>query len=85
MKRLPAMHDCPLFWVRAVTAVATAVSRSALGMTMNGSEPPSSSTDFFTLAAARRGDRAAGGLGAGERDGLHAGVVDDRFDLAPSR
>jgi len=42
------MQDWPLFWVRATTAVATAFSRSALGMTMNGSEPPSSSTTCLT-------------------------------------
>ncbi len=52
MKRFAAMQDWPLFWVRAVTAVATAASRSALGMTMNGSEPPSSRTAFLTSAAA---------------------------------
>ncbi len=52
MNRLAAMQDWPLFWVRAVTAVATALSRSALGITMNGSDPPSSSTAFFTCAAA---------------------------------
>ena len=47
MNRLAAMHDCPLLIVRAFTAVFTAASRSALGMTMNGSLPPSSSTVFL--------------------------------------
>src|SRR5215469_8252743 len=44
MNRLAAMQDWPLFWTRAVTAVLTASSRSADGITMNGSLPPSSST-----------------------------------------
>ena len=48
MNRLAAMHDCPLFCTRALTAVRTQVSRSAEGSTMNGSEPPSSSTLFFS-------------------------------------
>lgn len=44
MNRLAAMQDWPLFCTRAVTAVLTASSRSAEGITMNGSLPPSSST-----------------------------------------
>ena len=53
MNRLAAMHDWPLLIVRALTAVRTAASRSALGITMNGSLPPSSSTLFLmTLPAA---------------------------------
>ena len=47
MKRLEAMQDCPLFWMRAVTASGTVASMSAELATMNGSEPPNSSTDFF--------------------------------------
>ena len=47
MKRLAAMQLWPLFWLRARTAVAAAASRSASARTMNGSEPPSSSTCFF--------------------------------------
>ena len=47
MKRLAAMHDWPLFTTRALTAVCAAASRSAPGMTMNGSLPPSSSTDVL--------------------------------------
>ena len=41
------MQDCPLFFVRALTAVSIAVSISALGITIKGSFPPSSSTHFF--------------------------------------
>ena len=52
MKRLAAMHDCPLFCTRAVTAVRTVDSMSADGRTMNGSEPPSSSTLFFSAPPA---------------------------------
>ncbi len=47
MNRLAAMHDWPLFWQRAVTATSAARSMSAEGITMNGSEPPSSSTVFL--------------------------------------
>ena len=53
MNRLAAMQDWPLFTIRAFTAVAIAAGRSASGMTMNGSLPPSSSTVFLiTLPAA---------------------------------
>ncbi len=44
MNRLAAMQLWPLLMVRAVTAVFAASSMSALGITMNGSEPPSSIT-----------------------------------------
>ncbi len=54
MKRLAAMQDWPLLIVRALTAVDAAASRSALGMTMNGSLPPSSSTHFLIWAPAAR-------------------------------
>ena len=47
-----ALQDWPLLFTRAVTAVAAAWSMSALGMTMNGSDPPSSSTTFFRLRPA---------------------------------
>src|SRR3712207_1694070 len=50
--RLAAMQLCPLFWLRAVTATSAALSRSAEGMTMNGSLPPSSSTVFFSASPA---------------------------------
>ena len=46
------MHDWPVFWMRALTPCFTASSRSAEGMTMNGSEPPSSSTTFFSALPA---------------------------------
>ncbi len=52
MKRLAAMHDWPLFCTRALTAVCTVASRSAEGSTMNGSEPPSSRTLFFSACPA---------------------------------
>ncbi len=54
MKRLAAMHDWPLLIVRALTAVAAALPRSAEGSTMNGSLPPNSSTAFLTLPPAAR-------------------------------
>jgi hypothetical protein len=49
---LALMHDWPLLRVREVTAVLTAFSRSALGITINGSLPPSSSTVFFMFSPA---------------------------------
>jgi hypothetical protein len=49
--------------------------------TMNGSEPPSSSTTFFRLPAGDLGDRRAGALRAGHRDALDARVGDDPLDL----
>jgi DNA-directed RNA polymerase alpha subunit len=46
------MQDWPLLIILAVTAVERAVSRSALGITMNGSLPPSSTTDFLRFRPA---------------------------------
>ncbi len=61
MKRFALMQAWPLLAVREATAVATALSRSALGITMNGSEPPSSSTTCFTSEPAMDArDRPAG-------------------------
>src|SRR6266404_5090757 len=54
MKRLAAMQDWPVFRVRAVTPTWTADSKSALGMTMNGSLPPSSRTLFLIWRAATK-------------------------------
>ena len=63
MNRLAAMHDWPLLMMRAFTAVATAVGRSALGKTMNASLPPSSSTLFLMcLPAAAAMSRPAPSL-----------------------
>ena len=50
--RLAQMQDWPVFWMRAFTACFAAASRSAEGMTMNGSEPPSSSTTFLSALPA---------------------------------
>ena len=52
MKRFAAMHDCPVLIVRAFTPISAAISKSALGMTMNGSLPPSSRTLFLICRAA---------------------------------
>jgi hypothetical protein len=63
MNLLAAMHDWPLLIILAVTAVDTASSRSALGITMKGSLPPSSMTDFLRfLPAALATDRPAASL-----------------------
>ena len=63
MNRFAAMQDWPLFWVRAVTAVLTALAKSADGITTNGSLPPSSSTVCFTSSPAMAAtDRPAGSL-----------------------
>lgn len=53
MKRLAAIQDCPLLMVRAFTAVEMASSKSALGITTNGSLPPSSSTVFLMRSPQR--------------------------------
>jgi hypothetical protein len=63
MKRFAAMHDCPLLTMRAFTPMSTALSRSADGMTTNGSLPPSSRTDFLMcLAAMPATEEPAGSL-----------------------
>ena len=46
------MHDCPVLMVRALTAVLSALSKFALGITIKASLPPSSSTLFFICRAA---------------------------------
>ncbi len=63
MNRLAAMQDWPLFWTRAVTAVFTAATTSAEGITMYGSLPPSSRTVFLISSPATEAtDRPAGSL-----------------------
>ena len=52
MKRLAAMQDCPLLSRREVTPVDTAAARSADSSTMNGSDPPSSSTLLLSMRPA---------------------------------
>ena len=61
MKRLAAMQDCPLFRQRANAPTRAAAPRSADGITMNGSLPPSSSTTFLiSLPAIAATDCPAG-------------------------
>ena len=52
MNRFAAIQDWPVLIVRAFTAVLSARSKSALGMTMKASLPPSSSTLFLISRAA---------------------------------
>ncbi len=52
MNRLAALHACPVFSNRPSIAAPTVVSRSSELSTMNGSDPPSSSTTFFRLRPA---------------------------------
>jgi hypothetical protein len=52
MNRLASTQDWPALRYRALTAVAAAAAMSASARTMNGSEPPSSRTCFFSTAAA---------------------------------
>src|SRR5947207_789922 len=47
MNRFAALHDWPALSIRAATASSTVLSRSSVPRTMNGSEPPISSTTFF--------------------------------------
>ncbi|MCY1270003.1 hypothetical protein D9M69_324830 [compost metagenome] len=52
MMRLAAMHTWPQLPKRLATAAFTAASMSASASTMKASEPPSSSTHFFSAAPA---------------------------------
>src|SRR5579884_3497824 len=70
MKRLAAMQDCPLLMTRAFTAVATASSKSALGITMNGSLPH----NFFDSLRCPRTNFNARSFTAGEGGGHDARV-----------
>ena len=81
MKRLAAMQLWPAFWKRASTATLAAASRSASSSTMNGSEPPSSSTVFLRARTAGAGHQRARVLAAGQRDGGDTRVVDQRLRL----
>ena len=61
MKRLALMQDWPLFSRRAKVPTRAAAARSAEGITMNGSLPPSSSTTFLiSLPAMAATDDPAG-------------------------
>ncbi len=61
MKRLAAMQDWPLLRQRANAATCGRLGRSADGITMNGSLPPSSSTTFLiSLPAMAATDCPAG-------------------------
>ena len=74
------MHDCPLLIVRAFTAVVTASSRFAEGMTMNGSLPPSSRTVFLIcLPAIDATLRPAGSLPVNVAATTRR-IVQDSFD-----
>ena len=50
--RLDALQACPPFSIRPAAAVLATAGRSAPSRTMNGSEPPSSSTTFFRFCPA---------------------------------
>ena len=78
--RLAAMQLCPLFWLRAVTATSAAFSRSADGMTMNGSLPPSSSTVGFSTSPAIEATDCPAGRAAGEGRGDHPVVAQHLLD-----
>ncbi len=47
MKRLAALQDCPVLSSRAAIALSTTSSSFSVDSTMNGSDPPISSTTFF--------------------------------------
>ncbi len=47
MNRFAALHDWPVLSSRASAAYSTTSSRLSVASTMNGSEPPISSTTFF--------------------------------------
>src|SRR4026209_718095 len=79
MSRFAALHDWPALSIRASTAAWTVSSRLSVPRTMNGSEPPISSTTFFrfrpaisaTAAPARPEPGAGDGAPARARIGDH--------------
>ena len=52
MKRFAALQDWPVFSRRASAACSATAPTSSVPSTMNGSDPPSSSTTFFRLRPA---------------------------------
>ena len=75
MKRLAEMQLWPPLRNRARAAIRAATARSASSRTMNGSEPPSSSTLFFSARPAAAPTAVAGAFAAGQRDGGDARVA----------
>ena len=53
ISRLDAVHAWPVFCIRPEVAALTVAAMSSASSTMNGSLPPSSSTDFFRCLPAR--------------------------------
>ena len=80
MKRLAAMHDWPLLIVRALTAVVTASSSFAEGMTIKASLPPSSNTVFFDLFAGHARHTSARRFTACQSRRDDARIIDYLFD-----
>src|SRR3954463_9450375 len=89
ISRLAAMQAWPEFCIRPIVAALTVRPRSSVSSTMNGSLPPSSSTDFLRGLPAReagvlpgeRGDAAARPFAAGEGDAPYQRMGDDLLDV----
>ena len=77
MNRLAAMHDCPLFCTRAVTAVRTHASRSAEGKHDEGVRAAELEHALLQRVPGGRGHRHAGALAPRQRDRGHPRVGDD--------
>ena len=80
MKRLPAMHDCPLLPVRAATAISAAFATSALAQHDERVGAAQLEDGLLDVVARDRGDRAPRRLRSGEGDGFHPTVGDDVGD-----
>ena len=70
------MQLCPALRKRPRAAMAATRGRSASARTTNGSEPPSSSTDFLIASPAAAPTARPGPLAAGDGDGADAGILD---------
>ena len=81
--RVWATQAWPLFISEANLRPSMVAARSASSRMIAADLPPSSRLDPLELLAADRGDRAAGGGGAGEGDLVDAGVAHEVLaDLA---
>ena len=81
----PAEQTCPEWVNAAVSALSTAVSKSASSNTMFGLLPPISRATFLKLTAAPRQQRPARLVAAGQRDEVDVRAVGERLADASAR
>ena len=80
MKRLAAMHDWPLFCVRDCTAVFHGLFQVGAGQDEERVAAAKFQDGALELRSGRARDRPARADAAGQRDGVHARVLDQRRD-----